>query len=215
MARPAQRDRQKESAFPTENAARREIRRVMKKRRRRKFFRAWLACLIAALLIGWWLGENVFLIVTVKDGAMSPAIEAGSTVVCLRRSFLKALIGVVPAESVQLKRGKAYLIAYHGADGETKKASLMLRRALALAGDVVDVKDGQITVNGEAAPGSASGGDRVYPVTVPSGRLFLIGDNSALSVDSLRRSFGMPDIDDVIAHPAAVIWPLYAAGPVK
>ncbi|MBO4297925.1 MAG: signal peptidase I [Clostridia bacterium] len=187
----------------------------MKKRRRGKFFRAWLACLVAALLIGWWLGENVFLIVTVKDGAMSPAIEAGSTIVCFRRTFLKTLVGVVPAESVQLRRGRAYLVAYHGADGEMKKASLMLRRALALPGDVVDVKDGLIIVNGEAEPSGAAGGDRVYPVTVPEGKLFLAGDNSALSVDSRRRSFGMPDIDDVIAHPAAVIWPLYAAGPVN
>ena len=215
MAWRAHRVRREESPFPSKKAARREIRRLFVRRRRRKFLRAGLLLAVIALAAGWWLAENVFLVVTVRDGAMSPAVEAGSTVVCFRQSFLDALVGIVPAELVQIQQGGVYLVAYRGPDGEAEQASLMLRRVLALPGDVVDVNRDGFTVNGEAVPGDASGGDRVYPVTVPTGRLFLTGDNSALSVDSLRRSFGMPGVEDVTARPVAVVWPLYGAGPVN
>ena len=204
--------RDKQSSI-TEKAVQREIRRVYKGRRRKRFCRAAMVCLIIALFVGWWMGQNVFMVVTVRDGAMSPTIEAGSKVICLRENFLSKMIGIVSEETVRLKRGTVCLIAYD--DGSGKKPSLMIRRVLALPGDVIDLKDGVFSVNGENVPGNAFGGDRVYPVTVKTGQLFLIGDQRAVSVDSFRRSFGMPSLDSVIARPVAVIWPLYSAGLVK
>lgn len=210
MTRSGKQSRRDGNPFPTERAARREIERLLKRRRRRRFRRARLICLAAALLIGWWASRNVFLVVTVQDGAMSPAVEAGSTLICLRQSFLNALVGIVPEEAVRPARGGICLIACADMeDGAENEPALLLRRTLALPGDVIDVKDGETTVNGEAAAGDASGSDRVYPVTVPAGSLFLVGDYGAVSVDSRRRSFGMPDIDDVVARPVAVVWPLF------
>ena len=221
MARRAKQPRQQTEPFISEKAVGREIERLLVKRRASRFRRARLVFLGVALIIGWLASRYAFLVVTVHDGAMSPAIEAGSTVVCLRQSFLDMLVGILPEEAVRPHRGGVYLLAYSEAneaeagEGEETEPLLLIRRVLGLPGDVIGVEDGMFTVNGEIVPGEPSGGNRVYPVTVPAGRLFVTGDHRAVSVDSLRRSFGMPEADGVVARPVAIIWPLYEVGLVN
>ena len=47
--------------------------------------------------------------------------------------------------------------------------------------------------------------DEGWPVQIPPGRLFMMGDNTGSSNDS--RSWGSVDADDLIGRPFVVLWP--------
>lgn len=70
-----------------------------------------------------------------------------------------------------------------------------IKRVVALPGDIVNIVDGKLLVNGVPEEGNYARGDTApedaeihYPYTVPGGRLFVLGDNRPVSIDS--RSFG-------------------------
>ena len=70
-----------------------------------------------------------------------------------------------------------------------------IKRVTAVGGDIVDLHDGQITVNGEPeyAPGAVGpteeeSGAVIYPYRVRRDNVFVLGDNRGVSMDS--RAFG-------------------------
>jgi len=70
-----------------------------------------------------------------------------------------------------------------------------VKRVIALEGDVVDLRDGLVYVNGEAAEEPWAQGETlresgavIYPYTVRPGNVFVLGDNRRVSMDS--RTFG-------------------------
>jgi signal peptidase I len=79
-----------------------------------------------------------------------------------------------------------------------------------LAGDRVGLEDGVLVVNGRrvregyADPEAI---DSVYfgPVTVPAGRVFVLGDNRANSQDS--RDFGAVPTKNIMGRAIARVWP--------
>ena len=89
------------------------------------------------------------------------------------------------------------------------------RAARGLGGDQIDTGGDEIIVNREETAGRLIYSDLVYPVVVPTGRMYALGDNRALSVDSRPRSYGMVAEADVIARPVLVVWPVYAMGLVE
>jgi len=66
-----------------------------------------------------------------------------------------------------------------------------VKRVVALGGDVVDLRDGVLYVNGEAETGTyvrgrtlPEAGSFAYPYTVAQGDVFTLGDNREESIDS-------------------------------
>jgi signal peptidase I len=86
---------------------------------------------------------------------------------------------------------------------------LLVKRIVATAGQRVGLRDGRLAVDGRAAPPGADfeavDGTYFGPVRVPTGAVFVMGDNRARSVDS--RVFGSVDEDDVVGCVVAVAWP--------
>ncbi len=83
-----------------------------------------------------------------------------------------------------------------------------IKRLIGLPGDVVDVKDGKVTVNNQtltepyiAAPPSYTG-----EWQVPAGSVFVLGDNRNSSSDS--HSWGFVSLDKLIGKALVVYWPL-------
>lgn len=85
-----------------------------------------------------------------------------------------------------------------------------VKRAIALAGDTVAVQDGKVVVNGKTiAESYASEGfvqDQAQ-ITVPAGKVWVMGDNRRLgsSVDS--RYYGPVDLRDVAGPANLRLWP--------
>lgn len=95
----------------------------------------------------------------------------------------------------------------------------LIKRVIAVEGDTIriDPATGMIYRNGmllketyttqTTAPHDLSG-----TVTVPEGKLFVLGDNRAVSLDSRSESIGMIRKDDVVGKAVFRVWPLSRFG---
>jgi signal peptidase I len=154
--------------------------------------RALRLCLQAFILVA--LASTVFLRVPQVDGeSMLPGIRDGTHV----------LINTLAYSFGQpVRRGD--LVAFR----DSHDRRVLLKRVIALGGEKISITDGQVMVNGVAPkPSFASLPDRseLAPLVVPSGSVFVLGDNRAESVDS--RSFGPIRQSAIIGKAVLVIWP--------
>ncbi len=93
---------------------------------------------------------------------------------------------------------------------------LLIKRVIGLPGDLVEIHDGQVFVNGEAL-GEPYLADRTAgsygPTTVPPLNIFVLGDNRNFSNDS--RSFGTVPLKNVVGRAWFSYWPLEQIGFVQ
>ena len=84
-----------------------------------------------------------------------------------------------------------------------------IKRVMAVGGDTIEGKSGDVFVNGRAVaePYLPKGVETLPfgPVQVPEGQIFVMGDNRGNSDDS--RSFGPVPVDEVVGHAFILIWP--------
>lgn len=201
---------------PSAEVAQREIRRTQKRRYRRHRSNVLTFLVIFSILAGGIAYYFCFDLVAAQGVGMSPTIESGSRVLCLKQSVLNQLVGIVPESFRRVDRNDVVLLRYRlNPEIEDSPTALLLRRVIGVGGDEIDEGGGELILNRESLVGWAGAGDLVYPVRVPGGQLFLLGDNYSLSIDSRMRSFGMISERDVTGRALLVVWPLYAFGPVK
>ncbi|MCL2367545.1 MAG: signal peptidase I [Oscillospiraceae bacterium] len=138
----------------------------------------------------------------VEGVSMEPTLVAGEQMII--RSIL-----YTPA------RGDVIILARH----DLEDGAALVKRVIALAGDVVDIDTGTGTVyvNGLAldepytSGPTTFAGNITYPYTVPPGRIFVIGDNRGNSLDSRSSRLGSVDEREIIGQVVAVILPLNRA----
>ena len=198
------RDRQKAARLRRERRSRadytvgaleNELRRSRRRERSRRDRRDRLIVLIIALAVAAVATMQFVTFVRLMGNGMHPSLEAGSVVACLREG--------TPLSPKNIQRGELVLMTHQG--------SMLIRRVLALGGDEVTIDEsGALYVNGRLQEGDASGSDLVYPITVPTNEMFVLGDYRALAIDSRSRSFGTVPVTAVIGRPRAVIWPAYS-----
>ena len=157
---------------------------------------------------------------TVPSGSMEPTVQVGD-----RIAVVKAAYGLrVPlterwfARWAEPARGDVVML------DAPDTGIVLLKRVVALPGDVVAVRRGAVVVNGERVPwrldGDAvlelsdagphplgldrGGGPDFGPTTVPAGRVLVLGDHRGDSRDG--RYFGFVTEDAVLGRAAGVFW---------
>jgi signal peptidase I len=87
-----------------------------------------------------------------------------------------------------------------------------VKRVIAVGGDVIDLRNGNVFVNGQQLDiPEAHGATQpqapqiVYPYTVPDGQIFAMGDNRTFSSDS--RTFGPVPVGNIIGKVILRFWP--------
>lgn len=99
---------------------------------------------------------------------------------------------------------------------------ILVKRVIASPGDWVDIaEDGTVSVNGEIL-------DEPYvkqkdfgktnidlPYQVPESKIFVMGDNRKVSIDSRNTQVGCVAKDKILGHLKMKLWPLSHAGLVK
>jgi signal peptidase I len=87
-----------------------------------------------------------------------------------------------------------------------------LKRVAAVGGDSLEIRDGRLYINAQAVDEPyvvhrfplRSAHERVGPIQVPTGSLFVMGDNRDNSSDS--REWGFVPVENVIGEPLFVYW---------
>lgn len=107
----------------------------------------------------------------------------------------------VQSVNTTVERGDIVIITQPNALGKP-----LVKRVIAKGGDEIDIDffDHKVTVNGEvldepyiAEPTSLMG-NMVYPLTVPEGTVFVMGDNRNDSTDSREKYIGFIDEDYIL-----------------
>lgn len=158
-----------------------------------------LGCVL--FLGGFAWGAVVYRPYTVPTDSMAPGITAGNRVLAER------------VEGADVRRGDV-VVFRERSWGDMP----MLKRVVAVGGDTVACcTDGKLTVNGERIEepylpeGKDAQGAPVPEITVPEGRLFLLGDERSGSLDSTAHlteaGHGTVPRASVDARVDAVVWP--------
>jgi len=98
---------------------------------------------------------------------------------------------------------------------------LLIKRIIAIGGDTVELRDGEVYINGEKSEEPYTREQNTtplnkqvdFPMTIPDGEVLLLGDNRGNSADG--RIFGTISEDLIIGKALFRYWPLDSFGPVE
>lgn len=127
----------------------------------------------------------IFRIGHVSGNSMSPTLHDGDVV------FSSTTFGT------GLRRGDIVIF-------QTPDSGALIKRVIGIPGDTISIKGGVVILNGNelsedyTAPGLYSSGDVDYPLCIPSGCYFVLGDNRPESRDSRMQCVGLVSDDDVL-----------------
>jgi signal peptidase I len=151
----------------------------------------FLMAKIATIVLAFGLAFTfVFGVIRYQEPGMAPAVKDGDLVLFFRFA------------SSSLRAQDAVLITYQG--------QWQVRRVIAVAGDVVDITDAGLMINGsvQQEPEIYQATDRfadgvTLPLTVPPGEVFLLGDARNKATDS--RIYGCVRTEDIRGKVMMVI----------
>lgn len=175
-----------------------------KKSRARDLFE-WYDALVFALAVVVALFLFCARIITVSGTSMVPTLQGGDHV-------------LVQSMFYQPQRGDIVVV-----DGYSAYGDPLIKRVIGVGGDTVDIDfaTGAVTVNGEtleepyiSAPTTLSF-DLAFPLTVPEGHVFLMGDNRPNSKDSRSSEIGCPDERELVGKVLLRVSPLNKMGKVS
>lgn len=164
----------------------------------------WYDSLVFALAVIVLFFVFFVRIITVSGTSMEPTLYGGDRV-------------AVQSMLYTPQRGDVVVV-----DGYINYGDPLVKRIIALGGDTVDIdfETGAVSVNGEvldepyiSAP-TMNGYDVTFPVTVPDGCIFVMGDNRPASLDSRSTEVGFIDARDILGKVLLRVFPVSGLGKI-
>lgn len=166
--------------------------------------------LIVALALTWVIKAFLVEPYEVPTGSMETTIMIGD----------KILADKITMNFTAIEKGDIVVFA-----DKVMPERILVKRVIATGGQVVDIRDGLVHVDGSPLyEPYVNGGETyaleqhfenmeiTYPFTIPEGQLWVMGDNRNNSADS--RYFGTITEDSVYGRAFMVFWPLEDIGPL-
>ena len=173
-----------------------------KKRERLENAFEWVDALVSAAVIVVLLFTFFFRTVGVEGTSMVPTLEEGDRLIISHLFY-------------QPQQGDIVVIVQP--DSETPA---IIKRVIAVAGQTVDIDfsrgivmvDGQVLEEPYISEPTHMKRDVQFPVTVPEGCVFVMGDNRNRSLDSRDSSIGMIDQQSILGKAVFHLFPFQKMG---
>ncbi|ANE46507.1 hypothetical protein SY83_09700 [Paenibacillus swuensis] len=153
---------------------------------------------VIVLALAWILIHNLFGLTRVSGHSMTPTLQDRDIV----------LINKIPLLHRTPKYGDVIIIHEH------ELGYHIIKRVIARGGDRVAIQDGIIYVNREPLAELYTLGESMDmpEVVIPSGELFVVGDNRTAgeSLDSRDPLLGSVSVKDVKGYAAFSVWPWHS-----
>ena len=170
-----------------------ELKRIRYKERYRKTMENTIFMLITVAAIAVLVATLALPVLQIYGSSMTPSLSDGEIVVSVKTAEFE----------------KEDIVAFY------YNNKILVKRVIARAGEWVEIdQDGQVYVNGELieepyitdpALGEC---DIQMPYQVPEGRIFVMGDHRAVSVDSRSQTVGCVAEEQVVGKLVFRLWPL-------
>lgn len=167
----------------------------------------WVEALITSLIVAVIIFTLFFRIVNVSGPSMLPTLKSGDRI-------------VLSGWPYRPHRNDIVVITH-----TAKLHEPIIKRVIALENEVVDIdfKTGVVSVNGRPLEESdylkrgttEQRSDYMFPLTVPKGHVFVLGDNRSVSDDSRFGDVGMVDIHTILGKAECIVFPFDRAGMVR
>ena len=154
-----------------------------------------IAVIIAAIILAF------FKPIIVQQESMHPNCYSGDYLITSRQSY--RLFGEPQRGDVIVFRSSLY--------DENGKQKNLIKRIVGLPGETIEIKNGEVYINGEllqenyVAEQGLSG--EMDAITVPEGRLFVMGDNRRVSQDSRSPAVGTISMDSIVGKVIIRLYP--------
>lgn len=176
--------------------------------------REYTEAIIIAVAIAFFIRTFIIQAFKIPSGSMKPTLQIGDHILVTKFSYgikipllRKTLFSVSDP-----KRGDIVVFIY-----PEDRSKDFVKRVVGVSGDTLEIKNKKIYLNGlpysdghgvytddMIIPGAAQPRDNFGPVTVPTGSLFVMGDNRDQSYDS--RFWGFVDKRDVLGKALIIYW---------
>lgn len=165
----------------------------------------WYEALVFALAVLVVSFSFLFRIIMVNGGSMEPTLNNGDRL-------------IIWAAGYRPQRSDVIVV-----DGYIDYGKPLVKRIIATGGDTVDIdfSAGTVTVNGTTleepyiAEPTYTSFDVTFPLTVPEGTLFVMGDNRNGSTDSRDSDIGFIDERDILGKVIFRISPFDRIGGIQ
>lgn len=186
------------------------------------FFRELPVLIVLAFALAILLKTFVVQAFYIPSGSMEPTLMPGDRVLVEKPFFHPKRGDIIvfqdphpPPESDRGIVGGVLHWLSEGLGFARPASEDFIKRVIGLPGDTVELRNGNLYVNGKrvAEPYLRGPKDRrdYGPTLVPDGELFVLGDNRTDSNDS-RYGLGLVPIDKVVGKAFVKIWPFQRVG---
>lgn len=177
-----------------------ELDRVQYNKRYRGVIRSTIYVLLTVAAVAVLVATLLLPVLRIYGASMTPSLKEGDIVVSVK--------------GASFERGDVVSFYYNN--------KILVKRVIAFEGEWVNIdEDGNIYVNGtlldepyadEKALGEC---DIQLPYQVPEGRIFVVGDHRATSVDSRSTTVGCVFEEQIVGKIVYRVWPFEDFGAVK
>lgn len=174
-----------------------ELKRVHHRKRFREVLRSTIGTLIVAAAVAVLISTLAMPVLQIYGSSMQPTLMDGDIVAAKR--------------SRQFETGDMIAFYYNN--------KILIKRVIAVSGDWVNIDDdGTVYINGakidepyleDKALGNC---DLELPYQVPESRVFVMGDNRSISIDSRSTTIGCIAEEQIVGKLLFRVWPVPAIG---
>lgn len=180
---------------------------------------SWAYTIIMVFIISMMLRSYAFASTQVRQCSMQDTLYEGQRLILWKVDYYFSGPRRGDIVIINTEKEKGDFLFYENTreffedlfNGEPEDLNRLVKRVIGLPGDTIDIRDGKVFINdsiyeesyvkGVTYPRSIS-----FPVTVPEGFCFVMGDNRENSLDS--RDLGFIPLERIEGKAIFRIWPL-------